>query len=72
MDEIQTALKSPGWWFTAVAMALLVNLISSYLRDGADRAIVYLRRSLADEKKRVSLSNEEFMKRLKSDPELRR
>jgi len=72
MDEIQSALKSPAWWFTTVAIALIVNLISSYLRNGTDRAISYIRNRLGNGTQSVALSNEAFMKRLKEDVELRR
>jgi lauroyl/myristoyl acyltransferase len=36
MDEIKTYLSSPSWWFTAVLVAIFVNLISSYLKPWLD------------------------------------
>lgn len=72
MDEIQAAIKSPVWWFSAVFIALAINLISSYLRDGTDRALRYLRKKLDDQKQKVAESNEVFIRKLQSDESLRR
>ena len=36
MEEIKGYLASPGWWFTAIAMGLLVNLASAYLKRPLD------------------------------------
>ena len=33
MEEIYTMIGSPGWWFAAVIVALLVNIISNFVYD---------------------------------------
>jgi hypothetical protein len=33
MEEIYTMIGSPGWWFAAVIVALLVNVISNFVYD---------------------------------------
>jgi hypothetical protein len=36
MTEIQSNLNSPAWWFSAVVIALLINLVSSYAKPWTD------------------------------------
>ena len=78
MNEIATNLTSFAWWFTAVIVAILVNLASSYLRDGTDRVWRYAKRRLEVRgqpdvrAKRIAESNATFLEQLKSDESLRR
>lgn len=37
MDEILKNLQSPGWWFTAVFVAILVSLFAGFLNDRFNR-----------------------------------
>jgi hypothetical protein len=79
MNEILANLNSGSWWFTAVAAAIVVNLISSYLRDGTDRVWRFTMRRLNHHKaavetqgKRIVESNRSFLEQLRLDEELRR
>ena len=36
-QRLAADVQSPYWWFTAVLLALLVNLLSSYLKEPLDR-----------------------------------
>lgn len=73
MNEVLGALKSPLWWFSAVVVAILVNLLSSYLRDGTDRAIAYVRKKLPQPKGiDYTQSNAAFLDKLRQNEGLRR
>src|SRR4051812_1396981 len=37
MNEILQEIKKPVWWVSVVAVGLILNVLSSYLRDGIDR-----------------------------------
>ncbi len=36
MDEINKILSSPVWWFSAIFVSILINLVSHYLAKGID------------------------------------
>ena len=78
MNEIAEYLTSFSWWFTAVVVAIIVNLISSYLRDGTDWVWRYAKRKLETREttdvraKRIAESNAAFLEQLKTDESLRR
>ena len=78
MTEIVGNLTSIPWWFTAVVVAIIVNLISSYLRDGTDWVWRYTKRNLENRDasdgraRRVAESNAAFVEQLKTDESLRR
>lgn len=78
MNEVAGYLSSFAWWFTAVVVAILVNLVSSYLRDGTDWVWRYAKRKLENREsgdaraKRIAESNAAFLEQLKSDESLRR
>ena len=37
MDEILNSFSSPAWWFSAVFLAVLVNVVSAYLKSPIDK-----------------------------------
>ncbi|MBI3174938.1 MAG: hypothetical protein HYZ25_14530 [Chloroflexi bacterium] len=39
MIEILGNLNSPAWWFTAVVVAIIINLASSYLKEPLDNSL---------------------------------
>ena len=39
MTEIASNLLSPAWWFSAVVIALLINLISAYVKPPLDNIL---------------------------------
>jgi len=39
MNEIISNFQSPAWWLTAVVLAIVVNLLSAYIKPLMDRGI---------------------------------
>lgn len=39
MDEIIQALSSPVWWFSVVIAGILINIISSYMKNSIDNSL---------------------------------
>lgn len=78
MNEIASYVTSFTWWFTAVIVAIIVNLVSSYIRDGTDWVWRYAKRKLEVREttdartKRIAESNAAFLEQLKTDESLRR
>lgn len=40
MEEITKAITSPSWWILAVLFGIIINLVSAYIKDPLDRAMV--------------------------------
>ena len=36
MKTITKLISDPAWWFTVIAVSLLVNILASYLRNALD------------------------------------
>lgn len=39
MDEIRNSFSSPAWWFSAVFLAIVVNVLSAYLKSPIDKLL---------------------------------
>ena len=39
MQEIFANLASPAWWFSAIVVALVINLVSAYAKPSTDRLL---------------------------------
>lgn len=39
MEEIRSSFSSPAWWFSAVFLAILVNVLSAYLKSPIDKLL---------------------------------
>ena len=72
MNEIASNLTSISWWFTAVFVAIIINVISSYVPSAANRVWRYAKSKFNEETKRIADSNAKFLEQLKSDEALRR
>lgn len=59
MNEITSQLGSPAWWFSTVLVALLVNLLTSYLKEPADR---YLNRRSSKRRAESEAKQAQFQK----------
>lgn len=77
-----THILEPGWWYSAVVVAILVNLISSYLwkkievvwaRRSAvrERRLEFKRSARADRIKRIQTSDRELLLAFRKESRLR-
>lgn len=61
MDELIAEVGKPAWWFTAVLVALLINVIAGYAKDWLDKAIARLSHWWADSSAERSRQREQWV-----------
>ena len=70
MDEILKSFSSPAWWFSAVIVALVINIISSYLKPQFDRFFSSIFISWRNRSSTAKLKYEERVRMVSKDTDL--
>ncbi len=68
MDTISKLLSDPAWWFTAIFIAIVINLLSTYLRDFIDRIFSKLSRKYRLRTIKKDKEGEQLAVHLANDP----
>ena len=70
MSDIQSNLNSPAWWFSAVIVALLINMASSYAKPWTDTIFLRLGHRWRTRTEAKRLQFEEQVKRNVENPDI--
>jgi hypothetical protein len=71
VPDVLTLLKQPAWWFTAVVVAVAVNLLTAYMKPAADAVGSRLWKSWANASSRRKELREERLALYRNDPQAR-
>lgn len=59
MDSVFSNLRSPSWWFTVVAVSLVINIAAAYLKVWLDKKVTRFsttRRQIAEQRRQDELA----------------